>query len=394
MFKRILAVVAGFVVAVVVFAAEVELTDDHPDVYVVQKGDTLWDISARFLKAPWLWPEIWQANPQVENPHLIYPGDRLTLVYQDGRPILTRDDDTFGPRVRREKLEDAITTVPLSEVQAFLKKPRMLDRAEIAGMPYVVALEEDRLRSTTGQIAYVRGLDVAPGTQVFLLRPTYAYYDVEQPDDNAREQRRPTRAKEWSSERGRYEPRLWDESIFDGWRRRKGEYLGHEVMEIGVGEVLRGGDPQTVLVHYGDYEIKKGDLVAVTPPEPFDLTFYPRGPENVPENMRVMAFTEALVVGPKQIVALNKGARDGVANGQVYAVYQPGAFVRDTIRHPVGDYREPELLFRPRGADVELPEEFVAHVMVFRTFDKVSYGLVMNGIRPVHLHDVLRAPVY
>src|SRR5687767_11274897 len=221
MLKRILAVVAGFVVAVAVFAADVVLREDHPDVYVVQKGDTLWDISARFLKAPWLWPEIWQANPQVENPHLIYPGDRLTLVYQDGRPVVRHDE--FGPRVRREKLDDAITTVALSDVQAFLEKPRILDISEIEGMPYVVALEEDRLRSTTGQVAYVRGLDVAPGTQVFVLRPTFAYYDVSRPDDNRREIRRPNRRHEWDSNRNRFEPRIWDESVMDGWRRRRSE---------------------------------------------------------------------------------------------------------------------------------------------------------------------------
>ncbi|HVF34008.1 MAG TPA: LysM peptidoglycan-binding domain-containing protein [Candidatus Saccharimonadia bacterium] len=373
-----------------VFAADVVLREDHPDVYVVQKGDTLWDISARFLKAPWLWPEIWQANPQVENPHLIYPGDRLSLVYQDGRPVLRHDG--FGPRVRRERLEDAITAVRLSEIQAFLKRPRMLDLAEIRGMPYVVALEENRLRSTTGQIAYVRGLDVSPGSTVYILRPTFAFYDVARADDDRREQRRPTQRREWSSERGRHEPRLWDDSIPTTWRRRKGEYLGHEVLEIGIGEVLRTGDPQTVLVQYGDYEIKKGDLVTLTPPDPFDLTFYPRAPDSVPENMRVMSFTDALaVVGPKQVVALNKGGRDGVANGQVYAIYQPGAFVRDTVRHPVG---EPRTTFRPRRAEVELPEEFVGHVMVFRTFDKISYGLIMDGIRPVHLYDVLRPPVY
>ena len=390
MLKRILAVVAGFVVAVAVFAADVVLRDDHPDIYVVQKGDTLWDISARFLKAPWLWPEIWQANPQVENPHLIYPGDRLTLVYQDGRPVVRQDD--FGPRVRREKLEEAITTVALSDVQAFLEKPRILDISEIDGMPYVVALEENRLRSTTGQIAYVRGLDVAPGTTVFILRPTFAYYDVSRPDDDRREQRRPNRTREWNSTRGRYEPRLWDESVMEGWRRRKGEYLGHEVLEVGVGEVLRGGDPHTVLVQYGDFEIKKGDLVSLTPPDPFDLTFYPRASDSIPENMRVLSFTDALaVVGPKQVVALNKGAREGVENGHVYAIFQPGAFIRDEVKHPVGEY---EGVFRRRHGEVELPEEFVGHVMVFRTFDKVSYGLVMDGIRPVHLNDVLRPPVY
>lgn len=389
MLKQILAVCAGVLLGVAVFAAEVELRADHPDTYVVQKGDTLWDISARFLNAPWLWPEIWQANPQVENPHLIYPGDVLNLVYLDGRPILVRDGK-LSPRIRADDAE-AITTIPLSDIQAFLKSMRLLTQDEVDHLPYVVALEENRLRSTTGQIAYVRGLDATPGTTVFLLRPTYVYWDVPEhfPWDSSP---RTNRVEEWSSDRSETLPRVWDRVARHHAYRQHVEYLGHEVIEIGVGEVLRSGDPATVLVQYGDFEVKKGDLLTLAAPAPFDLTFYPRAPDAVPPNFRVLAFSDALnAVGPRQVVALNKGARDGVENGETYAVYEPGDVVKDTVKYGEADLRT---TFKPSKANVRLPEEFVGHVMIFRTFDKISYGLMMDGIRPIHLYDVLHEPVY
>ena len=387
MLKQILAVCAGVTLGVAVFAAEVELRADHPDTYVVQRGDTLWDISARFLNEPWLWPEIWQANPQVENPHLIYPGDVLNLVYMDGRPILVRDGK-LSPRIRVGESE-AVTAIPLSDVEPFLKNMRLLDQDQIDHLPYVVALEENRLRSTTGQIAYVRGLDVEPGTAVYLLRPTYVYYDVPErfPWESSP---RTNRVQEWSTDRSETLPRIWDRIAVHHAYRKHVEYLGHEVIQIGVGEVLRGGDPATVLVQYGDFEVKKGDLISLAPMAPYDLTFYPRAPDEIPANFRVLAFADALAAaGPRQVVALNKGARDGVETGETYAVFQPGDVVQDTIKYPNTDIRYQV----HRGKrNVRLPEEFVGHVMVFRTYEKISYGLIMDGIRPVHIFDTLRSP--
>ena len=120
MLKRMLAVVAGALFAASGFAVEPELRDDHPQTYTVVRGDTLWDISARFLKSPWLWPEIWQANSQIENPHLIYPGDVISLVYVDGDPRLVRgrpDTVKLSPRVRSSGPQDAITAIPLNRIK-------------------------------------------------------------------------------------------------------------------------------------------------------------------------------------------------------------------------------------------------------------------------------------
>jgi len=374
--------------SVAVFAADSDLRNDHPDTYVVQKGDTLWDIAGRFLNHPWLWPEIWQANPQVQNPHLIYPGDVLSLVYLDGRPIVGVQGG-FGPRVRREG-DEAINTIPLSRVEPFLQKMRMLSSEEAATLPYVLALEEDRLRGAEGQLAYVRGLDAPVGTRVTVLRPMHVYYDVPDHYSWGNNVEKHTEAYEWSNERGHTLTGFWDSISAEHWKHRKSDYLGHEAMEIAQGEVLRGGDPTTILVQYGDQEIKESDLVVVGGVQPFDLTFTPRPPPEVPANMRVVAFTDALnAVGPNQVVALSRGAADGVENGHVFSIFHPGEVVRDDTAYADDDVRT---VFNKSKADVQLPEEFVGHVMIFRTFDRLSYGLVMEGIRPVHLYDTLHPP--
>src|SRR5688572_20546473 len=137
MFKPIRAVFAAALLTVATYAIAAELRGDHPDTYVVKRGDTLWDISARFLKRPWLWPEIWQANPQIKNPHLIYPGDVISLAYLDRVAAQVKP----GPRQ-----EAPISGIPLSDIEPFLKNLRVVD--EFEHLPYVVGLEEDRLRVT------------------------------------------------------------------------------------------------------------------------------------------------------------------------------------------------------------------------------------------------------
>lgn len=393
MLKKVLAVAAGLTVMAAVLAAEVELRDGHPDVYVVQKGDTLWDISARFLKQPWLWPEIWHANPQIQNPHLIYPGDRLTLEYVEGKPALVsnrpRGNGKLSPHARAESLDTAVSAVPLSEVEPFLKHMRMLDANEAKNLPYVVAVEENQLLSAAGETVYVRGLQAEPGSRVVILRPTVIYRDVPA-HFPWKSSKKSVKVEDWTAET--------DNSIAGYWRRitverlynRNSELLGYEALEIGQAEVLRSGDPATLLVRYSDVEVKRGDLVVAGAALPYDLSFNPHPPKSVPENMRVVASTETVMrVGPHQVVALSRGARDGVENGQVYSVFHPGDRIRDKVEYPENDVRA---FFKPKATKVQLPDEYVAHVMVFRTFDKVSYGLVMEGIRPVALYDRLQGP--
>src|SRR5207342_3276191 len=163
MLKPIRTVLTAALLTIATVGVAAEMNGDHPDTYTVRKGDTLWDISGRFLKRPWLWPEIWQANPQIQNPHLIYPGDVISLAYLDRVAVQQ------GPRT-----EAPVTGVPLSEVEPFLKNLSVVDQFD--QMPYVVGMEDDRLRGTQGQVAYVKGLEGAqPGQRYAVVRPTTKY---------------------------------------------------------------------------------------------------------------------------------------------------------------------------------------------------------------------------
>lgn len=382
MLKKLLALSAAALLTVASYVAAQELRDDHPDTYVVQRGDTLWDIADRFLMQPWLWPEIWQANPQIENPHLIYPGDVISLAYLGGRPTL--QVVKRSPEVRRSAL-DPVPAVPLSDVEAFLKKLRVLDEDELDGLPYVLALEENRLRSAAGQVAYVRGLDNArPGQAYAVVRPHVRYAVHPHPTTDEKRLRRDP----WTAAHG-VEPhesgRMW---AYYAASDNGFEVLGYEVIEIASGQLTRSGDPATLLLGNDGREVKAGDLLMPLEDEPFDLTFHPRAPDYVPADMRVLAITDGVAYsGPRDVVALSAGARDGVANGQVYAIYNPGDLVRDEVAHPM------RMSANRKKNKVKLPDEFAGHVMVFRTFDKVSYGLVMDGIRPIRLGDVAKKPL-
>jgi hypothetical protein len=396
MLKQTLAVVAAALFAHGLYAQEVELKPDHPDRYVVVKGDTLWDISARFLNSPWLWPEVWQANPQIQNPHLIYPGDVISLVYVDGKPMLTLSRDPgssgiTGPRVRVSELDDAITTIPLSKVQQYLKRPRLLDKAAIADAPYVVAIEENRIMGTDSQVAYVRQLDAAVGTRFAILAPSMVYRDL--PKKWVWDDRRTQRADPWDLESfnkrsiGKTLNYLW----YDWAYSSRTELLGYEVVEVGTAEVVAAGDPATVHVSYVEREIKKGYILLPEDPRPFDLTFFPHSPGEVPEGMRVLALNEALAgAGVSQVIVLNRGVEDGIDNGTVVSLHRPGERIRDDIKAPRGDIR---YTFGLGDDKVTLPEEFTGHAMVFRSFDRISYGLIMDAVKPVQVGDVAHQPL-
>ena len=164
MLKKLLALFAGLLLTLGVYAAnQSDLRDGHPDTYTVKRGDTLWDISGRFLKKPWLWPELWQANPQIQNPHLIYPGDVLSLAYLNGGRSALRNEG--GPHVRVEQLEDAIKPIPLADLKNFLKNTRILDEDSFKRAPHIVAIEENQLRGANGNLIYVKGLDAKAGDQ-------------------------------------------------------------------------------------------------------------------------------------------------------------------------------------------------------------------------------------
>jgi LysM domain len=387
MLKKLLSVVAAAMLALPALA--VELKADHPDTYTVKRGDTLWDISAKFLKTPWNWPEIWHANPQVENPHLIYPGDVLSLIYIDGKPYLVSDG---GPKIRREAADDAVRAIPLAAIRQFLERPRMLTEEEWKAAPYIVGLEENRLLGMNTNLAYVRQMDAPVGTKFAVARPTVVYRDVPkdyfwQKDDRER------RVSAWKNEESKTVGGafrwLWSDWLYE----KNTTVLGYELLEIGSAELVSSGDPATSYVSYVDEEIRRGDILLPVLDKHFDFEYVPHAPKSVPENMRILAFTDAMFyAGTNQVVVLSKGSADGVENGHTFSVYNPGETIRDEIRYG-RDGNDVRTVFNPSKAKVTLPEEFAGHVMIFRTFDHISYGLMMDGVKPVRLGDSLRMPI-
>ncbi len=375
MVKKLIVLLAGMLVTVAVYAASAQLRSNHPDTYTVRRGDTLWDISAKFLVKPWLWPEIWQANPQVRNPHLIYPGDVLNLSFIGGGPRLV-----LQPSVHRES--EAVTAIPLSELRMFLKEMRVMDSNAVSSAPYVVGLEEARLRGAVGQNLYVRGLQGAPGQRWAVVRPTHVFRAF--PRDVSKPPEATVVAHPMDSNAAMVNAPWSEDSRHDGHTGR-GTDWGVEVSVIGLAETLRTGDPSTLLLLNSTQEIRSGDRIMPVDDAPYDPYFYPHAPRAVPPTARVIGFADALdAVGSRQVVMLSIGAHSGVENGHTFAIYEPGATINDDVAS--NSWR------RGVGEKVTLPDEFVGHVMVFRTFDRVSYGLVMDGLRPVRINAKLRMP--
>jgi len=322
-------------------AAPVRLNPQHPERYVVRKGDTLWDISAMFLRDPWFWPEIWYANPQVRNPHLIYPGDVLTLVYMDGRPriMLERGEtgaraDRLEPRVRAEALEDAIFTIPYDRIAAFLSRPNTLDRETVERAPYILTSRRGHLAHGSNTEVYVRGAEFAEGEDYSVIHVGAPLRD---PDDN--------------------------------------RLLGYEGIYVGEGQVIRSGDPATLYLRETNREALNGDKLLPVETE-FPLRFIPRAPEQTIDGRIINVLDGVSLVSSYQIVTLNRGTKHGLEPGHVLAVWQAGEKIRDRIG----------------GGRAQLPDEYAGFLMVFRSFDEISYGLIMRATNEIRVLDKVRNP--
>ncbi len=371
---------AAVLLTVVSYAAAVELRGDHPESYVVKRGDTLWDISARFLKKPWLWPEIWQANPQIKNPHLIYPGDVISLAYLD------RVTAKVQPGERKES---PVNAVPLAEIEPFLKDLRIVDSLD--GMPYVVGLEDNRLRASRGQVAYVRGLEgAAPGQRYVVVRPEKRYRMLERAglccdlfqtqDLDARGQPRLSQDSPWTA------------AVFPS---KNTEFLGYELMAQTTGTVTRtevgGIQATTLLLDAEGRDVRVGDRLVPVQAQPYDLQFFPHPPRQQAKYGRLTVLSVADAArfgGTRDVIAISGGSRQGIDNGTVFSIWQRGDSVVDRVRD--GLDRDESLTLHE--SKVRLPDEFAGHAMVFRTFDNVSYALIMSSVKPTHVGDELKHP--
>jgi hypothetical protein len=362
--KLICSIFAALLLTGIVMAQDVSLRSDHPDEYVVVKGDTLWDISGRFLDKPWQWPAIWHANPQIENPHLIYPGDLISLVYLDGVPQLSlRRGGAF------------------KSIEPFIRNIRVLSPEEFAGLPYIVANQEQRLTATHTDQTYARGLEAQVGEEFVVARLSNIY------DSFGRhgEIRRVLPKEHWKQV-----PNVWDrnDSLHNNvspWNRRPENPVGYELVEVSRVRVTQAGEISVMDIIRDRTEVKPGDFILPATDQGYENVFYPHAMDAVPEGLRILATSgQKSGVGIHQIVSINGGSNQGLQPGHVFSAFRQGAEVSDRVGYRHGSFST--------EADVKLPDVFDGIVMVFRTFGDVSYGMVMSGSRVVEEFDILRHP--
>ena len=325
----------------------VPLASGAPDEYIVKVGDTLWDISATFLRDPWYRPEVWYVNPQVENPHLIYPGDVLALVMIDGQQRITNVRASayrLSPQARATPLTESITSIPYEQIDAFLSKGIVLEKDQIGQLPYILATRGDHLMASAGNDVYIRGGEpVATGTRYSVVHVGEALTD---PDD--------------------------------------GKLIGYQGIYVGEGALARGGDPATVSLSDTNREALEGDRLV---PETVDipLNFFPKAPD-IDVNGQIISVVDGVsIIGSHQVVVMNRGARHGLAPGDVLSVYQSGETVRDRYAgHSFGSFGANE--------KVKLPDEQAGTIMVFKVYDRIGYGLVMRATSDIHVLDAVRNP--
>jgi len=393
--KKIFHLILVAMLAGTAMAQDVSVRADHPDEYVVVKGDTLWDISGEFLEKPWQWPAIWHANPQIENPHLIYPGDRISLVYIDGKPRLLVNDrsrllsSSNKPTVRmspetRKLPREPIPSIEWKAIEYFVTNARVLLPGSFSELPYVVANESQRQLATTKDLTYVRGIDGRLGEEFAIVRMRYTYYD----ENGVMKRGRHHRYAEHLRIEQEYPGNIWDGTL--SWRRMNPPVLGYEFWDIAVGRLVKQGDPATLEIQEGRTEVKEGDYILPIDDHVYDPQLIPHAMDRVPDGMQVIALTQANYgSGHYQIVAINSGNNQGVEPGHVFSAFRPGQRIQDEVKYPTGSWQANTTI---KGDKVTLPDQFSAHILVFRVFDEVSYAIIMSGERPVRRLDILKHP--
>ena len=346
----------------------VPLAADAPSQYVVKKGDTLWDIAAVFLRDPWYWPEIWYVNPQVANPHLIYPGDVLNLVYVDGKPritIGTAGAMRLSPQVRSEPLSGAIRTIPYNLLMDFVGRPGLLTKDQVKTTPYVVGIRDEHMVGSDHNEVYGRGLGKpAAGARYTIMQ---VGEELRDPDD--------------------------------------GDLLGYIGYYAGTGEVIQstgavvpGEDSifkmkrEEDLAHLrivdSGREILQGDKLF---PAQVDIgdDFRLSAPKNEAVLGQIIAVVDGVyVAGEYQVVAINRGKRHGLEPGNALGVFYRGSEIRD--RYKRMDWTS----FTANYSKVRLPDERSATVLVFSVHDRISYALVMESSQVVRRGDFVAHPLY
>tara|TARA_B100000676_G_scaffold313038_1_gene390866 strand:+ start:728 stop:1780 length:1053 start_codon:yes stop_codon:yes gene_type:complete len=350
--------VIGSLTALLAFASNAHAAQafkqSPPETYLVQNGDTLWDIAEKFLESPWLWPEVWHINSQIENPHYIYQGDTIKLVYIDGKPRLTVDRGTgsdshkqylpdgtlkLTPRKRVSHLTTEIPSVPLDAIQSFLVNHRVVDKSTLDNAPYVVAGNDNRLVMGTSDYFYARDS-----------------------------------LNNWSDATLAYGIYRGGEPYFDP---ETGENLGYEAIQIGLGKFLEQTDDiARVKLVESDEEVRISDLLIPTLEQRVQSVFHPKSPKQEIDGKIIHVFAGVRNVSQYDVVVINKGEREEMEVGDVLATYRVGERVRD----------------RKTNELLQLPSERSGLMIIFRTFEKVSFGLIMKSYKSITVMDEVKNP--
>lgn len=326
------------------------LNPSAPLSYTVKRGDTLWDISAMYLRDPWLWPEIWHVNPKVQNPHLIYPGDVLTLGYgADGRPQVTVSQGSalrVQPLVRSTPLDGPIATIPFEAIRAFLGKPGLVTRDDIRNSPQVVAMRDRHVVAGEGQEIYAKGLEKkGPG----------AYAVVQIGEELV------------DPENGKV-------------RGFMGVYTGTAQFDS-VAKVSKG------VLTDSARETNAGDLLFTVDMDAAQTDIIPHAPADDLSGQIMAVVDGVALIGQYQVVAVNRGTKHGMERGHVLAIDQKGEKVYNTSCRG-RDGKKNWCM----GDLVQLPDERAGTLLIFKTYQDVSYGLVVNATVPVRVADIVRKP--
>jgi len=326
----------------------IKLKPGHPQEYVVQKGDTLWDISGIFLTEPWYWPEIWRSNPQVKDPDLIYPGDTLKLIYIDGKAYISRYNGKrtirLSPETKVEELNQAIPAIPLDIISPYLTKNRILNSHEYKNLPYIVGINDEHMSAGADNLIYVMGMPEDT------KESTYGIY------------RRGTAYKNPLNHR---------------------QILGYEAVYLGEGYIEKMGNPATIYVEKSKSEILKGHrLIPINNDKMVTTSFFPKA-SLLQRSARIIGVLASAMqsgvtmVGDTDVVIVDAGLKDGVETGDVFNIYKKGPIVDDPVI---------------RNKQIKLPDEISGQLMVFRPFNRVSYALIMDAQSNLSVGDIIKSP--
>jgi hypothetical protein len=332
-----------------------------PRNYVVKRGDTLWGIAGTFLKDPWLWPEVWVINPQIPNPHLIYPGDTLTLAYRaNGQPFVTVSEAgavRLNPSLRSSPFDNAIPSIPYAAIAAFLSKPTVMTEAEIRKAPYIVAFRDMHQVAGSGNEVYVRNLTAEESSRYNVM---HVDSELRDPDN--------------------------------------GKLLGYMGVYTATALVQRPGNPTKALLFDPARETLAGDRL-ISADQEVPANFMLKNP-TTKVNGRIVAVVDGTdlangysdLVGQYDVVALNRGKADGLEPGTLLAVDSVGDKVPDYYRNGKGIGDRTNGVGYSFLPSVQLPDERIGTLLVFKTYDHVSYALVVGASDTIHTADRVLNP--